>query len=163
MEANREQFCLMMRNSEDVGEPRVDPIGQSENRRLFMREDRGDAACGDDGWDADKSSGAQNDVRPERGQRSACGQYSERDTRGVGEIPQRKVATKLSGRDSNEVYPCFLRRLSLHALLAADPDEVGQGTAPLKLIDDSQGRQDMAACAATGNRKPQASIVSDHS
>ena len=81
-------FSLAVRDGEDVGESRVDAVGESEDRRLLVRQHGGDAACGDNGRDADKAAGAQNDVWAERGQRSPRGQHTKRQARGVGEVSQ---------------------------------------------------------------------------
>jgi hypothetical protein len=77
-----------VRDSEHVRESRVDAVCQSNDRRLLVSQDRRDAACGDNGWDADKTAGAQNYVWAKRGQRAACSQHTEGYARGIGDISQ---------------------------------------------------------------------------
>jgi hypothetical protein len=133
---SRQRFCLAVRNGEDVGESRVDAVGQPNDGGLLVRQHRGDPACGDDSRDADKTAGAENDVWAEGGKGSPSGQHTEGNTRGVGKISNRKVPTELSGGYGGELDAGLYSRSMLDAVPASDPHQIRQGSASPQIVDD---------------------------
>ena len=75
-----------MRNREQVGESGVDAVRESQNCRLLVCQNGCDAPRGDDGWNADESAGAENDVWAERGKSTTRGEHTEGNTPDIGEI-----------------------------------------------------------------------------
>jgi hypothetical protein len=124
VDSGRERCGLAVGNSEHVGESRINPIGESDDRRLLVRQYRSDAARGHDRRDADKSPSAQNDVWAERGQGTPRGEHTEGHARGIGKISQREVAAELPGWYGNEPDAHFFSRPLFHTLVTADPDKV---------------------------------------
>jgi hypothetical protein len=122
-----------------------------------------DAAGGDDGWDTDKSAGAQDDIRAECGQGSSRGQHAEGNSRGIGQISERQIAAELPSWYSDEADAGVFCSPSLHALPTANPDQVCEGTALPQLIDGGQGWQHMATCATTCNCQAQPLTIAEHS
>src|SRR5688572_2381429 len=59
------RFGLRMGDRKDAGEASIDPCCQSKNRRLLVRQNRGDARRGDHRGYADEAARAENNVRPE--------------------------------------------------------------------------------------------------
>jgi hypothetical protein len=84
---------------------------------------------------------------------------AERDADGVEHRPRRKVPAEFAGRDRLERDSRARRRLSFDPVGAADPQQVRDRFAPAQLLDNGQGRQDVATGAAAGDDEADSGVV----